>query len=73
MRSWTELEPVPASYILHDDDSMAVLHSMHLEGYEILEASAIPQHLMHPDDVVVVQVASSQLTFKGVPPPTRPD
>ena len=68
-----ELEPVPASHILHDDDSMAVLHSMHLAGYEILEASAIPQHLMHPDDVVVVQVASSQFTFKGVSPPTRPD
>ena len=68
-----ELELAPASHVLHDDHSMALLHSMHLAGYEILEASAIPQHLMHPDDVVVVQVASSQFTFKGVPPPTRPD
>ena len=68
-----ELEPAPASHVLHDDHSMALLHSMHLAGYEILEASAIPQHLMHPDDVVVVQVASSQFTFKGVPPSSCQD
>ena len=49
-----ELEPVPASHVLHDDHSMALLHSMHLAGYEILEVSAVPQHLVHPDDVVVV-------------------
>ena len=51
---WSRLEPAPASHVLHDDHSMALLHSMHLTGYEILEVSAVPQHLVHPDDVVVV-------------------